>query len=231
MSPDNPLQRLRANVPAVLPSMLMCDFTNLQREIRLLEDAGVVALHLDVMDGHFVPNMTYGLPIVSAIRGLTSLVLDVHLMISDPALYAPRFRDAGADVITFHAEAVNEVGEVLEVIRATGAGAGVAINPSTPLSVIENYIALCDLILIMSVMPGFGGQSFEPVALEKLKQLRERSETGPLLEIDGGVNDSTIAACADAGADLFVVGSGIFRSNDYQDRLRALNSKLRSHVG
>ncbi len=227
---DNPLQRLRAGSPAILPSMLMCDFANLEREIRLLEDAGVVALHLDVMDGHFVPNMTYGLPIVSAIRGLTSLVLDVHLMISDPATYAPQFRDAGADVITFHAEAVEEPGKVLEIIRASGAGAGVAINPPTPLSVIENCLELCDLILVMSVMPGFGGQSFETVALEKLKQLSQRADVEALLEIDGGVNDSTIAACAEAGAKLFVVGSGIFRSNDYQDRMRALNSKLRSKV-
>ncbi len=224
------MQRLRANTPAVLPSMLMCDFTNLEREVRLLEEAGVVALHLDVMDGHFVPNITYGLPIVSAIRKLTSLVVDVHLMISDPATYAPQFRDAGADVITFHAEAVDEPRKVLEVIRASGAGAGVAINPPTPLSAIEDCLDLCDLILVMSVMPGFGGQSFETVALEKLKQLSQRSDVSALLEIDGGVNDSTIAECADAGADLYVVGSGIFRSNDYQDSLRALNRKLRTKV-
>lgn len=230
MSPDDPLQRLRAAAPAVLPSMLMCDFGNLEREVRQLEDAGVVGLHLDVMDGNFVPNMTYGLPIVSAIRGLTSLVLDVHLMISDPATYGPQFSEAGADVITFHAEAVDEPREVLEIIQRSGASAGVAINPPTQLAAIESCIDLCDLILVMSVMPGFGGQSFEPVALEKLKQLSQRDDCRALLEIDGGVNDATIAACAEAGAELFVVGSGIFRSNDYRDRVQTLNRELRSQV-
>ena len=210
MSPDNPLQRLRAAAPAVLPSMLMCDFANLEREVRQLEEAGVVGLHLDVMDGNFVPNITYGLPIVSTIRRLTSLVIDVHLMISDPATYAPQFREAGADVITFHAEAVEFPGEVLEIIKRSGAAASIAINPPTPLSAIEDCIDSCDMLLVMSVMPGFGGQSFEPVALEKLKQLRQRPDFNALLEIDGGVNDSTIASCAEAGADLFVVGSGSF---------------------
>lgn len=230
MSSDNPVQRLRAAAPAVLPSMLMCDFTNLEREVRRLEEAGVVGLHLDVMDGNFVPNLTYGLPIVSAIRRLTSLVIDVHLMITDPVTYAPQFRDAGADIISFHAEAVDEPGEVVEIIKNSGSAASIAINPATPLSAIEDCLDSCDMVLVMSVSPGFGGQSFESVALEKLKQLSERPDFNALLEVDGGVNDSTIALCAEAGADLFVVGSGIFRSNDYEDRVRSLNRALRSKV-
>lgn len=211
---QNRLQALRRGTPAVLPSLLLCDFGNLEREIRRLEDAGVQALHLDVMDGMFVPNMTYGMPIVEACRRLTDIPLDVHLMISDPANYAEAFVRAGADMLTFHVEAVADPGAVIERISSFGIGTGIALNPTTPLGAVEPYVAQCDLVLVMSVAAGFGGQAFDPVALEKLRSLRSQ-HPDILLEVDGGVNETTIGLCREAGADLFVVGSGIFRREDY----------------
>jgi ribulose-phosphate 3-epimerase len=199
----------------VLPSLLQCDFGNLHREIDLLQQAGVPALHLDVMDGHFVPNLTYGMPIVEAVRKRTSLPLDVHLMISEPGRYVQAFVDAGADCLTVHVEIPGETGPVLEQIRAAGIMAGLALNPATELSEAIELLPLCDLLLIMSVNAGFGGQSFNPVALEKL---RTAKETHPelMLEIDGGVNRETIAGCVSAGARLLVVGSAIFGQDDYR---------------
>lgn len=199
----------------MLPSLLQCDFGNLEREVRQLEAAGVQALHLDVMDGHFVPNFTYGMPIVSGLRKLTSLPLDVHLMISDPGRYARAFFEAGADVITFHIEACPEPAALLKEIRGWGAGAGLVLNPDTPLSAVDAALDLCDLVLVMSVQAGFGGQKFNPIALEKLRHLRSKVSAETLLEVDGGVNASTIHACATAGAQLFVVGSAVFGQPDY----------------
>lgn len=210
----NQVEALRSAVPVVLPSMLQCDFGNLEREIRRLEEAGARGLHLDVMDGRFVPNLTYGMPVVAACRRITELPLDVHLMISDPCKYAEAFAEAGADLLTFHVEAVPEPQEVISCIRGLGIGAGIALNPATPLGAVTNYVGQCDLALVMSVPAGFGGQPFDPVALEKLRSLRA-DHPHLLLEVDGGVNEQTIAACREAGADLFVVGSGIFRHQDY----------------
>jgi ribulose-phosphate 3-epimerase len=208
--------RLRAAGPAVLPSLLLCDFANLRAEIRRLEEAGVAALHLDVMDGHFVPNLSYGLPIVEAVRDATDLPLDVHLMIAEPARYIEQFREAGANAMTIHVEAVEEPGPLLEEIRSLGALAGLALNPPTPLSAIEPSLPLCDLVLVMSVMPGFGGQAFDAAALDKLRALSRRADCDVLLEVDGGINSSTAADCAEAGAELLVAGSAIFRSRDYR---------------
>ena len=213
---------LRAAAPVVLPSLLLCDFGNLEREVAQLASAGVVALHLDCMDGHFVPNMTYGLTIVEAIRRLTDMPLDVHLMISNPQDYVSAYRNAGADNITVHAEVLADPRPVLEQIRSVGAMAGLAINPPTPVSSIENCLDLCDVVLVMSVMPGFGGQSFDPVALEKLRWLKEVCNSDTLLEVDGGVNDATIGAAAEAGAELFVVGSAIFGHENYTERVGTL---------
>ncbi len=215
MSSARHLAELNAASPVVLPSLLLCDFGNLEREVRQLEEAGVNGLHLDVMDGHFVPNLTYGLPIVAALRGLTDLPLDVHLMISNPQQYVSQFVDAGSDILTIHAEAVDDPCPVLEQIRTAGAGAGLAINPPTSVESIEATLPLCDMVLVMSVMPGFGGQLFDEVALEKLTALREKLPDDVLLEVDGGVNEKTIAACGAAGAKLMVVGSAIFRQEDY----------------
>lgn len=223
--------QLRQRAPVILPSLLLCDFGNLEREIAQLEQAGVKALHLDVMDGHFVPNLTYGLPIVAACRKLTSLPLDVHLMISQPERLIEQFAEAGADSLTIHIEAVPEPQALLERIRSLGPAAGLALNPATPLSAIESCLEACDLVLVMSVMPGFGGQAFQPVALDKLRQLRSRAPDSLLLEVDGGVNDKTIGGCAAAGADLFVVGSAIFQTSDYKASVEGLTRRARKPGG
>jgi ribulose-phosphate 3-epimerase len=221
------LEQLRGK-QVVLPSLLQCDFKNLESEIRRLEAAGVAALHLDVMDGHFVPNLTYGMPIVAAVREITELPLDVHLMISEPHKYVQAFIDAGADLLTVHAEVASDVRLALEAIRSGGASAGLALNPGTDLKVAEALLPLCDLVLIMSVNAGFGGQAFNPVALEKLRWLRERVSPDVLLEVDGGVNLSTIRECSQAGATLFVVGSAIFGQSDYRAAIAQLDRELRS---
>ena len=206
---------MRQSAPAVLPSLLLCDFGNLQREIRPLEKAGVRALHLDVMDGRFVPNLTYGMPIVEGLRGSTDLPLDVHLMIEAPENYLQQFHDAGADIITIHIEATKQPEAALQKIRDLDCGAGIALNPTTPLDRIESCIEHADLALVMSVEAGFGSQSFQPIALNKLRTLREMASDQLLLEVDGGINSETIASCVDAGAQLLVVGSAIFRQPDY----------------
>lgn len=223
------LAALRDASPTILPSLLKCDFGNLAREIRALEKAGARALHLDVMDGHFVPNLTYGMPIVAALREITDLPLDVHLMISDPMKYAKSFVEAGADNLTVHVEAIDDPRAALNEIRSHGAGAGLTLNPDTPLEAILPALDECDLVLVMSVDAGFGGQSFKPVALEKLRELRSR-RPDLLLEVDGGVNAETIADCRVAGADLFVVGSAIFGSDDYAAAMNRLGN-LVEHAG
>jgi ribulose-phosphate 3-epimerase len=213
-------------LPAILPSLLLCDFGQLDREVERLEEAGAKGLHLDVMDGHFVPNLTYGLPIVEAIRRRTQLQLDVHLMISRPEQLASRFVEAGADLVTFHIEATEHPPELLEQLRRLGVLAGLAINPNTPLDALLPHLPLCDLVLVMSVQAGFGGQAFEPVALDRLTQLRRHGRSDLKLEVDGGVNLDTIHSCAAAGADLLVVGSAIFRHADYSAAIGQLKSRL-----
>jgi ribulose-phosphate 3-epimerase len=215
---------LRAAAPAVLPSLLLCDFSRLADEIARLEEAGARALHLDVMDGHFTDNFTYGLTIVEAARKCTNLPLDAHLMIASPARYVKHFREAGADVITIHIEAESEPRRTLEAIRQSGALAGLALNPATPLDSIESLLDLCDLVLVMSVPAGFGGQPFDERALDKLRRLKELSAGRYLLEVDGGINEATIRRTAAAGADLFVVGSAIFKHADYRERIAALTA-------
>jgi ribulose-phosphate 3-epimerase len=216
------LEQLRSGSPVVLPSLLLCDFGNLEREVRELEAAGVKGFHLDVMDGNFVPNLSYGMPVVEAMRRLTSLPLDVHLMIREPQRYVRQFRDAGADILTFHIEAHPEPRGLLAEVRELGAASGITLNPSTPLSSIEGCLDLCDVVLVMSVEAGFGGQKFNPVALERLSWLREHTRPDVLLEVDGGVNEETISRCAAAGAQLFVVGSGIFGKPQYAAALQEL---------
>ena len=194
-----------------------------------MEAAGVRGLHLDVMDGHFVPNLSYGLTMVEAVRRLTELPLDVHLMISNPEEYLGRYVDAGADLLTIHSETVDDPQPLLEEIRSLGAGAGLAINPPTSVASIEAALPSCDLVLVMSVMPGFGGQTFDEIALEKLGELSTKITTETLLEVDGGVNTSTLAACSVAGAQLLVVGSAIFRESDYQQSIAELTQLAVSH--
>ncbi len=199
----------------VNPSLLACDFTRLGEEIRRLEAGGARILHLDVMDGHFVPNISFGIPIVEAVRRATTLPLDVHLMISEPAKYIRQFRQAGADLLTIQIEAVPQPAALLEEIRAVGALAGLTLNPPTPLETVEPFLQYCDLVLVMSVMPGFGGQEFQPVALDKLRRLRKLTDSQMLLSVDGGVNRKTLGLCAQAGANVFVTGTALFSERDY----------------
>jgi ribulose-phosphate 3-epimerase len=207
----------------------MCDWGNLEREVSRLEEAGLAALHLDVMDGQFVPNLTYGMPLVEAFRRVTQAPLDVHLMIDRPERYIDQFYKAGANILTIHIEAVDDPRPVLERIRGLGAAAGLALNPDTPLERIEGALDLCDLVLVMSVPAGFGGQSFRSDALEKLRRLRDLAPD-VLLEIDGGINLSNVAVCAAAGAHLLVVGSAIFRHDDYAAQIRRLSESAASAV-
>lgn len=217
------LAELKAASPAIMPSLLLCDFGNLGEECARLEAAGVPGLHLDVMDGHFVPNFTYGLTIVEACRQKSELPLDVHLMIDRPGAMIEQFREAGADVLTFHVEAVADPRPVLKQITNCGAAAGLALNPDTPLAQIEEHLDLCDHVLVMSVPAGYGGQRFHPAALEKLQRLREL-KPDLVLEVDGGINDDTIAGAVRSGAELLVVGSAIFRHTDYADRVHTLRN-------
>lgn len=225
MSRSQRFAELRSAVPTILPSLLLCDFGDLATEVKQLQAADVKALHLDVMDGQFVPNLTYGMPIVEGLRGKTDQVLDVHLMIEKPERFVKQFVDAGSDSITIHVESTDQVGETLQQIRDHGVAAGIALNPETPLSEIEPYLDLCDLALVMTVKPGFGGQAFNPAGLEKLASLRKQ-KPDLFLQVDGGVNASTIADCVKAGADLLVVGSAIFKKEDYKAALDELYSLL-----
>jgi ribulose-phosphate 3-epimerase len=213
---------LRNSGVAVAPSVLACDFGWLAEEIAAIEVAGATLLHLDIMDGHFVPNLSFGVPIVEAIRRLTDLPLDVHLMLDNPADYVEPFRKAGADNLTVHAEVLADPRPLLDRIRSLGATAGLSINPPTPVEVLEPVIDAADLVLIMSVMPGFGGQPFDPVALDKLRWLRDHPRCDAVLEVDGGVNDKTIAACTAAGAELLVAGTAVFGAEDYAERMAEL---------
>jgi ribulose-phosphate 3-epimerase len=216
---------LRQPPPVILPSLLLCDFGRLAEEVRAVEAAGARALHLDVMDGNFVPNITYGMPIVEAVRRVTDLPLDVHMMVARPADFVDDFVGAGADIVTIHVEAVDDPRPVLEQVRSLGATASLALNPSTPLERIAPSLPYCDMVLVMSVEPGFGAQEFDPVALDKLRTLKAQYGDRLLLEVDGGVNAETIADCTAAGAQMLVVGSAIFRRRDatYAQSLSELN--------
>ena len=209
------LEKLKSTQPLVLPSLLLCDFGNLEREVRALEDAGYGCLHLDVMDGVFVPNISYGMPIVEALRKLTDLPLDVHLMIDDPGQYIQAFADAGSDIISFHKEAVDDPIPLLSRIKELDCGAGIAINPDTPVSDIKSCLPVCDLVVIMSVQAGFGGQTFNRDCLQKMRTVRELAGENVLLEVDGGVNVDTVGDCVQQGAELLVAGSAVFKQPDY----------------
>ena len=229
MSISHLLADLRAGVPLIGPSLLASDFANLATEIGRAEDAGARILHLDIMDGHFVPNLSFGLPVVESIRQVTELPLDVHLMISEPQRYAKRFREAGADLITIHIEAVPEPRSLLEAIRESGAAAGITLNPPTPVDAVADCLPYCDLALVMSVMPGFGGQEFDTAAPDKLRRLRELGGDDLLLSVDGGINAQTIGPCAAAGADLFVTGTTLFSHHDYGRCIDDLTAVAKSH--
>jgi ribulose-phosphate 3-epimerase len=201
----------------IVPSILSADFARLGEEIHKVEQGGATMLHVDVMDGHFVPNLTVGPPVVRSIRAITKMTLDVHLMVSDPEKYAPIFIEAGADQVLVHVEAAHHLDGVLRSIQSEGIPAGVVLNPSTPVSMLEDVLGLVDYVLIMSVNPGFGGQRFIPRALDKIRALdRRRKELGLnfAIEIDGGVNLENLAEIVRAGCDWIVSGASIFKSED-----------------
>ena len=207
--------------------MLKCDFGNLHREVELLESAGAELLHWDVMDGNFVANLSYGAMVIDKVRPRTELIFDAHLMITQPERYVDEYLRAGCEAVTIHIEATQQAADILQRLRAQDCVAGLAINPDTAYSRLQPLLPLCDLVLVMSVQPGFGGQAFQPQALDKVRRLRE--EVGPdlVVSIDGGIGPQTIAAAAEAGADLFVVGSAIFDRPDYRDALADLTAVAR----
>lgn len=216
--------------PLIAPSILDSDLADLRATLAMLEEAGVQVVHLDVMDGRFVPNISIGIPVVASIRRRTSMTLDVHLMIEQPERFVDEFVDAGADILTVHPEATPHVHRALQSIRAAGAGAGVALNPGTPISQAIELLPIADLVLIMSVNPGFGGQAFIATSLDRLRTMRDAIDAGgyrTLLEVDGGINPDTIGAAREAGTDLFVAGSAIFRAGiEPPDAVRRLQAAI-----
>jgi ribulose-phosphate 3-epimerase len=213
----------------IAPSILSADFARLGDEIKAVEAAGADWIHADVMDGHFVPNITFGPLIVEAVRRITTLPIDVHLMIENPDDYIPAFAKAGANYISVQIESCVHLNRSIQLIRECGAKPGVVLNPSTPLQSVDWVLEYVDYVLIMSVNPGFGGQAFIANSLDKIKQLRHMIQTrklGTLIEIDGGVNDKTISAIAKAGVDIFVAGSAIFGSRNYTETIGSFRKKV-----
>jgi ribulose-phosphate 3-epimerase len=209
----------------ISPSILSADFARLGEEIRAIDVGGADYIHVDVMDGHFVPNITIGPLIVDAVRKVTAKPLDVHLMIENPDRYIPDFAQAGADLITVHQEAVPHLHRTIQLIKSFGKKAGVSINPATPVSTLDVILDDLDLVLLMSVNPGFGGQSFIPATLAKISALRQRIEERGLsveIEVDGGVKADNIGRIAAAGADVFVAGSAVFSTQDYGQTIALL---------
>ena len=222
--------RLSADGPIVLPALLLCDFGHLADEVKRLEAAGAKAMHLDVMDGLFVPQLTYGLVVVEAVRRATGVPLEVHMMVEKPDDTAIQYAKAGADIVTLHIEGLTKTEETLAAIKAEGSQAHLAISPGTPVSYVEPFLSSCSGVLVMSVEPGFGGQAFQSSAIEKIQKLHEiRTSTGHdfCIGVDGGISTKTIASVAHAGADLIVAGSAIIRQTDYAEALRELETLAR----
>ncbi|ANU27938.1 ribulose-phosphate 3-epimerase [Planococcus versutus] len=209
----------------IAPSILAADFTKLGEEVLEVEKAGADWIHVDVMDGHFVPNISFGAVVLNAIRPLTKLPMDVHLMIENPDLYIEEFAKAGADYITVHVEACPHLHRTIQLIRSFGVKPGVVLNPHTPVESIQHVLEDIDLVLFMTVNPGFGGQKFIHSVVPKVKQLAEIIKEKDLsieIEIDGGINEETIIACAQAGATVFVAGSAIYSKKDRKQALQAI---------
>jgi ribulose-phosphate 3-epimerase len=217
----------------IAPSILSADFARLGDEVRAVAAAGADYIHIDVMDGHFVPNITIGPLVVDAVRKVTELPLDVHLMIENPELYIPEFARAGSDIIVVHAEATHHLHRVIQLIKSFGKRAGVSLNPATPLNVLDYVLEDLDLVLLMTVNPGFGGQSFIEACLPKIHSLRAMLDKRGLeteLEVDGGVKEDNIEMISHAGADVFVAGSAVFGSPDYAATIATLKRRAKEPI-
>jgi len=211
----------------IAPSILSADISKLGKEIKMLDQGGADWIHVDVMDGHFVPNLTFGPNVVAAAKAHTELPLDVHLMVEEPEKMVDGFIQAGATTLSIQAETTKNLHQVLQYIKENGVQAGVVINPGTPVSFIETVLPLVDMVLVMTVNPGFGGQSFITEMVDKISELdayRSANELNYLIEVDGGVNESTIQLCHDAGADVFVSGSNIFGADSPADQIEKLKN-------
>ena len=209
----------------ILPSILSADFANLERDIKELENIGIDMFHIDVMDGNFVPNISFGFPIIEAIRPKTDKIFDCHLMIANPENYVEQFCKIGCDMISFHIEATNHADRLIQVIKDNGKKAGIVLNPQTSLESIKYLLPKVDYVLIMTVNPGFGGQKFIPEMLEKIEEfakIREEKNYNFLIEVDGGINVETSKACRDKGADILVCGSFLFGASDKEKILGEL---------
>lgn len=214
----------------VSPSILSADFNNLKKELKLMQSSGAEWIHFDVMDGHFVPNISFGMPVLKSIAHTTKLFNDVHIMIDDPLTYGPQFVKAGADLVTFHYEAIKEeqVEKVISVIKDCGAKVGLSVKPKTSIEKIIKYLDKIDLVLVMSVEPGFGGQSFIENSLDKIKQLRkyiDENKLNVLIEVDGGINEETASKCRLAGVDVLVAGSYLFNKTNTKERISELKGE------
>ena len=209
----------------ISPSVLSADLSNLAAEVKDIEEAGADMVHLDVMDGVFVTNITFGLPVIGSLRGKSNMIFDVHLMIDAPERYAMRFIEAGADILTFHLEATKEASDLLSLIRSQGVMAGISIKPGTPAEDVYPYLEECDMVLVMTVEPGYGGQALIPKTLEKVRKIKaeiKKRGLDTVIQVDGGINADNAHIASDAGADILVAGSSVFGKPDRKAAIEAL---------